>query len=71
MVLQAQSELRWLGGGVALLLLLSGLDPVADRYTWFLETFPVMIGLALLGAICAQLLLANRHDRQLRELGVS
>lgn len=47
-MLQARSELLWLGGGVALLLLLSGIDPVADRYTWFLETFPVMIGLPLL-----------------------
>ncbi|MCG8094196.1 MAG: DUF2238 domain-containing protein, partial [Candidatus Thiodiazotropha endolucinida] len=34
--------------GVASLLILSGLDPVADRYTWFLETLPVMIGLPLL-----------------------
>ncbi|MEW8032607.1 MAG: DUF2238 domain-containing protein [Candidatus Thiodiazotropha endolucinida] len=48
MALQAQSELLWLGGGVAALLILSGLDPVADRYTWFLETLPVMIGLPLL-----------------------
>ncbi|MET0061343.1 MAG: DUF2238 domain-containing protein [Candidatus Thiodiazotropha endolucinida] len=48
MALQAQSELLWLGGGVASLLILSGLDPVADRYTWFLETLPVMIGLPLL-----------------------
>ncbi|MEW8286369.1 MAG: DUF2238 domain-containing protein [Candidatus Thiodiazotropha endolucinida] len=48
MALQAQSELLWLGGGVASLLILSGLDPVADHYTWFLETLPVMIGLPLL-----------------------
>ncbi|MES9814486.1 MAG: DUF2238 domain-containing protein [Candidatus Thiodiazotropha sp.] len=48
MALQAQSELLWLGGGVASPLILSGLDPVADRYTWFLETLPVMIGLPLL-----------------------
>ncbi|MET0003862.1 MAG: DUF2238 domain-containing protein [Candidatus Thiodiazotropha sp.] len=48
MAQQAQSELLWLGGGVASLLILSGLDPVADRYTWFLETLPVMIGLPLL-----------------------
>ncbi|MEW8100767.1 MAG: DUF2238 domain-containing protein [Candidatus Thiodiazotropha endolucinida] len=48
MALQAQSELLWLGGGVASLLILSGLDPVADRYTWFLETLPVMIGLPLI-----------------------
>ena len=29
-------------------LLLSGIDPVADRLTWALETFPVMIGLLVL-----------------------
>jgi putative membrane protein len=33
---------------VSLFLLASGIDPVADRYTWFLETAPVMIGIALL-----------------------
>ncbi|MBT3049175.1 MAG: DUF2238 domain-containing protein [Candidatus Thiodiazotropha sp. (ex Clathrolucina costata)] len=48
MVLERQSELLWLGGGVALLLILSAIDPVADRYTWFLETLPVMIALPLL-----------------------
>ena len=42
------SEPLWLAGGVLLLLALSGIDPVADRYTWFLETFPVMIGLLLM-----------------------
>ncbi len=47
-MLQARNELLWLGGGVTVLLFLSGLDPVADRYTWFLETFPVMVGLPLL-----------------------
>lgn len=31
-----------------MLLVLSGINPVADRYTWFLETLPVMIGLPLL-----------------------
>lgn len=31
-------------------LLLSGIDPVADRLTWLLETFPVMIGLLVLWA---------------------
>jgi putative membrane protein len=35
-------------GGVTLFLAASGIDPVADRFTWFLETLPVMIGLALL-----------------------
>ncbi len=47
---QAQhlSEPFWLAGGVLLILILSGIDPVADRYTWFLETAPVMIGLVLL-----------------------
>lgn len=29
-------------------LLFSGIDPVADRLTWTLETFPVMIGLLVL-----------------------
>jgi len=42
------SEPVWLASGVLLLLAVSGIDPVADRYTWFLETFPVMIGLSLL-----------------------
>lgn len=32
-------------------LLFSGLDPVADRYTWFLETVPVMIGAFVLIAV--------------------
>ncbi len=32
---------------VTLLLVASGIDPVADRLTWFLETFPVMIGIVL------------------------
>lgn len=30
------------------MLLFSAIDPVADRYTWFLETAPVMIGIGLL-----------------------
>lgn len=34
--------------GVALFLTLSGLSAEADRYTWFLETVPVMIGIPLL-----------------------
>jgi putative membrane protein len=42
------SEPFWLAGGVLLILILSGVDPVADRYTWFLETLPVMMGLVLL-----------------------
>lgn len=41
------AESIWLAAGVLSLLVLSGIDPVADRYTWLLETFPVMIGLAL------------------------
>lgn len=39
---------RLLPAAVSLFLLVSGIDPVADRYTWFLETLPVMIGLVLL-----------------------
>ena len=45
---QRLKEPYWLAGGVLLFLVLSAVDPVADRYTWFLETLPVMIGLALL-----------------------
>jgi putative membrane protein len=45
---QRLSEPFWLAGGVLLILIFSGIDPVADRYTWFLETLPVMIGLVLL-----------------------
>ncbi|MCU7936099.1 MAG: DUF2238 domain-containing protein [Candidatus Thiodiazotropha sp. (ex Dulcina madagascariensis)] len=48
MASQGQSELLWLGIGVVSILVFSGIDPVADRYTWFLETLPVMIGLPLL-----------------------
>lgn len=41
-------EPRILLAAVAFILIASGIDPVADRYTWFLETLPVMIGIALL-----------------------
>ncbi|RLJ16913.1 DUF2238 domain-containing protein [bacterium endosymbiont of Escarpia laminata] len=43
-----QNEPLVLGAGILLILILSGLDPVADRLTWLLETVPVMIGLVLL-----------------------
>jgi len=33
---------------VSLLLVASTINPVTDRYTWFLETLPVMIGIVLL-----------------------
>jgi putative membrane protein len=33
---------------VLLFLIVSGINPVADRLTWFLETFPVMVGLVIL-----------------------
>lgn len=33
---------------VCLFLVVSGIDPAADRYTWTLETTPVMIGIMLL-----------------------
>ena len=45
---QRLAEPYWLAGGVLLILAFSAIDPVADRYTWFLETLPVMIGLVLL-----------------------
>ena len=32
---------------VLLFLVISGTDPVADRFTWFLETLPVMIGVVI------------------------
>lgn len=35
---------------VSLLLVASAINPVTDRYTWFLETVPVMIGIVLLSA---------------------
>ncbi len=36
--------------GITLILIVSGVDPKTDRYTWFLETLPVMIGIILLVA---------------------
>ena len=33
---------------IGLALVISGIDPVADRLIWFLETLPVMIGIILL-----------------------
>lgn len=36
--------------GVLTVLAYSAIDPVADRLTWFLETFPVMIGAVVLAA---------------------
>jgi putative membrane protein len=33
---------------IAAILVYSGLDPVADRLTWLLETLPVMLGLVIL-----------------------
>jgi len=41
-------EPRVLLAAVTSILIASGIDPVADRYTWFLETLPVMIGIPLL-----------------------
>ena len=43
-----RNEPIWLWYSILLVLALSGINPQADRLTWFLETFPVMIGLALL-----------------------
>ncbi|MCW8891269.1 MAG: DUF2238 domain-containing protein [Sedimenticola sp.] len=48
MTLTKQSEPAILLGIVAACLLYSAVDPVADRFTWFLETVPVMIGIGLL-----------------------
>jgi putative membrane protein len=44
----AAREPWFLLAAVTLLLIASGIDPVADRFTWLLETLPVMIGIALL-----------------------
>lgn len=41
-------EPRFLLITVSLLLIAGAIDPVTDRYTWFLETLPVMIGIVLL-----------------------
>lgn len=43
-----RSEPLLLLTAVTVMLLFSAIDPVADRYTWFLETAPVMIGIGLL-----------------------
>lgn len=42
------SEPVWLWSFVLVVLVVSGINPEADRLTWFLETSPVMIGLILL-----------------------
>ena len=46
---QPSREPLYLFAAVGALLRGSGIDPVADRLTWLLETFPVMAGLLLLG----------------------
>ncbi|MDF1588409.1 MAG: DUF2238 domain-containing protein [Gammaproteobacteria bacterium] len=46
--MSTRSELRAWFFGVLSLLIISGIDPVADRLTWFLETCPTMIGLVVL-----------------------
>lgn len=48
MMLCEEQEPTTLLVAVLLLLAASGIDPVADRLTWFLETAPVMIGIAIL-----------------------
>lgn len=40
-------KLIWLGF-VSIALLVSAIDPVADRLTWFMETVPVMVAIPLL-----------------------
>jgi putative membrane protein len=47
-VRSAAREPLLLLAAVAAILVYSGLDPVADRLTWLLETLPVMLGLLLL-----------------------
>lgn len=44
---------------VSIMLILSGLDPVADRLTWWLETTPALIGLIVLSLTRAQFPLTN------------
>lgn len=44
----SRSEPAWLWRAVLLILMFSGISPQADRLTWLLETFPVMIGLIIL-----------------------
>jgi putative membrane protein len=44
---------------VSITLILSGLDPVADRLTWWLETTPALIGLIVLSLTRAQFPLTN------------
>jgi putative membrane protein len=44
---------------VSVMLILSGLDPVADRLTWWLETTPALIGLIVLSLTRAQFPLTN------------
>jgi putative membrane protein len=44
---------------VSVTLILSGLDPVADRLTWWLETTPALIGLIVLSLTRAQFPLTN------------
>jgi putative membrane protein len=43
-----RNEHIWLWYAILLALILSGIDPQADRLTWLLETMPVMIGLIVL-----------------------
>ena len=43
-----RKEPIWLWYTILLVLILSGIKPQADRLTWLLETFPVMIGLVIL-----------------------
>jgi putative membrane protein len=66
---QRLSEPLWLAGGVLLILILSGIDPVADRYTWFLEILPVMLGLLLLSLSWRRFPLTPLLFRLLARLG--
>jgi len=45
-----RNEPVWLWSAILIILVLSGIEPKADRLTWLLETLPVMIALLLLAA---------------------
>jgi putative membrane protein len=46
----SRNEPFWLWCSILLALILSGINPQADRLTWLLETLPVILGLVILAA---------------------